>query len=784
MPPGWRLVRSVLERPGVWLAACCALTAALCLGLPGLELRTDGAAIYPTGSPTIERTEADRRDFHEREQVIVLLTSRPGAPAFESVSGLRHLKGLHDSLSEVAGVQIGRLRSLASLLDPRPSIHLISTPRFLDEIPGDERDLASLIQRIDASPPARGLFLASSGKTAAFYVPVARGRSRSQLVADLEGWVEEHGTADFELRLSGPVTAEVTLGRTVLRDLARLVPLMVAVVAALLFLCLRSVAGVLVPMAEILMVLVWTLGAMGFCGVPVTLVTTVLPVLLMTVAVTDEIHLLERFREHLHRSGDRAKAAESRTLRRQAIECALGEVARPIVYTSLTTSIAFLSFLTAAMPPVRHFGLFTALGVLLAMLLSFTFVPALLLVLPAGWFREWNNRGNPRAPIARPASLVFHERLAARHGGAGVAIAVLLLVIAAPGLLRLSVQDSWVDNFDVDSGLLSAERVFNAELWGSYRFDVVLTAPEALYFHRPEGLRLVAELARLGEAGPHVGGVLSHLIAYQIVADVQEEGAPVWELPAERTWRIARLLYRVQRRIDLDQVLRSDGSQARLRIFVRSADYLRGRELQAYLERGLPSLLEGSGVRAHFSGDLPVAQAVVDAVVGNVLRSAGWTLAGVFLLLVVLSRSVRTAAVTITPLAAGIPIVLGFMGYAEVPLGIATSMFIAVTIGVAVDFAIHFSHAFSRHRRAGLGAERALEATLASAGRAIRWNTVILGIGLSVLALSGLKPNHSLGLLLAAAMATCYGTTLLLLPALLSRVARGTARSSGDRQVA
>lgn len=761
-------LRSVTERPGVWLAGCAVLTLVLGLGLLRLELRTDGAALYPTGEPVVERTAADRRAFHERDRVLVLLTSWPGGAAVDSPRGLRLVKRLHEELADLPRALVGRVRSLATLPDLQPDTPLLLTPDFLDVVPDDRRAFAALRERIRAWPLAQGLFLAPGGRAAAFYVSVARGADRERLVAELERWAEEHRDADFELRLTGPVTAEVTLGTKVLRDLAWLVPGMVAGMAVLLFVCLRSAAGVLVPMAELLMVLVWTLGAMGHLGVPVTLVTTVLPVLLMTVAVADEIHLLEHFRRHvrqlLQEDGEGETVAADRSLRRRALESALSEIARPIVLTSLTTAAGFLSFLSASMAPVRHFGLFTAFGVLAAMALTFTFVPALVMALPAGWFRERS---------ARPAAtLPLPERWAVRHRRSGAVLALVLLAAGVPGWFRLAVEDSWVDNFDSESELIAAEAAFNAAFWGSYRFDVVLSAPRALTFHRSEGLRLMADLTRLAEEGPHVGGVLSHLDIYQKAARVTEGPGPVWELPAERLTRLVRLLSRVQQATDLDQLVLSDGSGARLRVFVRSADYTRARELESYFRRVLPPRLEGTGVEAHFSGDLPLARAVVDAVVGNVLRSVSWTVAGVFLLLWVFLRSVRAAGVTVAPLVCALPILLGGMGFAGVPLGIATSLFTAVTIGVAIDFAIHFTHAYRRHRssnRAGSrGPSEALEATFASAGRAIRWNAAVLGIGLATLALSGLKPNRTLGLLLAAAMALCYATTVLLLPWLVS----------------
>jgi predicted RND superfamily exporter protein len=143
------------------------------------------------------------------------------------------------------------------------------------------------------------------------------------------------------------------------------------------------------------------------------------------------------------------------------------------------------------------------------------------------------------------------------------------------------------------------------------------------------------------------------------------------------------------------------------------------------------------------------------------------TLAGVAAFLFIFSRSWRTVGLAVLPVSAALALLFGGMGHAGMSLGIATSMFASLTVGIGVDFALHFQHAYSNAQRRGLDRAGALLATLGGAGRAIRWNVVVLAAGFSVLVLSDLAPNRALGILLATAMGVCYATTLLLLPQLL-----------------
>ena len=147
-------------------------------------------------------------------------------------------------------------------------------------------------------------------------------------------------------------------------------------------------------------------------------------------------------------------------------------------------------------------------------------------------------------------------------------------------------------------------------------------------------------------------------------------GGLVYDLPLETTRRFTKLLNLVQRRTDMDQLLGIDGSRARIRLFVKSADYDRAAELIAELEENLPVLRSETDIQARFSGDPPVAQAVVGSIVTNTLRSAGWTLAGIVISVSIFVRSVRETNITILPLGAGVTLVLGVMGHAVTPLGV------------------------------------------------------------------------------------------------------------------
>jgi len=763
------LSRISARHPIVCLAVVAILTLGLGAALPRLELRTDGAALHPSGDPAVERTARDRLLFQDPEELILLFTARPGGSALTSTSGLRNLAAAHEAVAGLPGVRASEVRSAATPIDVAAS-GVGSLGTFLDQVPDDRAEREALVRRLRELPWTDGLFLSADGRAAAIYAPLEPGADRRRVLERLDRWLEARDGGPFDLRVTGPVVAEALLGERILEDLARLVPIVVLVVAVLLLVCLRTAGGLLVALSKTLVVLVWTGGLMALAGIPITLVTTILPVLLLALCVTDEVHVLARLQAKLVRESGELHPALLDTL---------DELRRPVVYTSLSTALGFLSFVSASIVPLRHFGALAAVGLVLAMLMTFTLTPALVVLLPGSWFVPWRP-GSSRTRALRPtaASPRVFGAFGTRHHTAGLVTGLLLLAAGVPGLLRLTVQDSWIESFDPEAPLVQAERDFNAAFWGTYRFDLVLTdsagpSGRRELFHRPEGVALIEAVARASASAPHAGGVVTPLEPLDTVAELLGLSAGVSTLPADALQAVVQVAAEYAQQTGLDRLVTPDGRSARVLVLVNSPDYQRATALAEHVERALrkgelAQRLEDAGVSVHASGDIPLAVATVRAIVRNQLRSIAWTLVGVGLLLLVVSRKPWRTVVQLVPAAAAAWLVLAAMGYVGMPLGVATSMFAALTIGVGVDLALHVTYAYEGARVTGLEPSDAVRAAFERTAAGRRWSTVVLALGFLVLTASAFGPSHDLGILLSAAMLASYLTTSLFVPRMLA----------------
>jgi len=566
-------------------------------------------------------------------------------------------------------------------------------------------------------------------------------------------------------------------------------------------------------------------------------------VILTAVGAADEIHVFRRYRDLGGAPGGH----------RDRVRRTLEEMAPPVVRTSVTTAVAFLSFAISPLAPVRSFGLFTAFGVLVCMVFSLTVVPALLVQLGP---KPWGEK--PRSPAPRLVSL---------PPPAAILIAAAVLAVAAlDGIRRLRVQDSWIDGFAPGSAFARATRSFDEQFLGSHllRLMVEVDAPrlagevaaEALgareleieapagfvparlrgswlrvfqldgetprewttwvddvqiqdgadgasrltlampkiggsprFWLRPapgerlgyevrseplavpEVLERIADLERHVGGLPEVGGVLGparYLATVGFMLRPGDDGSrrlPDDPRDAKNRWQNYG---RVRGEERLRQLVDDDRRRALITVFLEGSNYADTERLMDEIRAFEAARLEPHGIRLGFAGDVAVSQATIDAVVTTEVRSLLLSLAGIVAVTAVAGRSLRRGLLSVVPPAFAVLLGFAAMGWLGVPLGVATSTFAAMTLGVGVDFAIHLLARFEMARRGGLTDARAIAAALAVTGPAIVIDAVAVGLGFATLMLSEVPANVRLGGLLTTAVLGCLAATLLLVPALLA----------------
>jgi predicted RND superfamily exporter protein len=772
------LTRASIRHPWRAIAALLAVVALAAPGLLRLELRTDGHALVPPDHPVVRTDAGIREHFGLRDPIVVLVeTSHP--KGIYNLDTLRRVQKLSEALAALEGIGPGNVLSLAYERRDRVYPGTLNFRPFLDPLPDTPELMETFRGDVAAAPIVRGTLVSYDGKAAAIHVGTpAHGRTvdRIGLYRRIAAAARPFEGDGHRISVAGAPVAEALLGTHILQDLALLLPLCLFVIAVVIWIGCRRVWGVALALGNVGAAIVVTFGLMGWAGVPVYLTTAMLPVILTTVGVADEIHVFWHYQRTLAASGP----GEAHTV---TVERALARLVGPVAFTTMTTAFGFLSFLSSPIEPVRFFGLFAGVGVLFCLVWSYTVTPAALVLLGP------ERLGRP-VPARQSATADRMARLAAPLLARPVrtlAVLGLVTLLLGAGAARLFVQDSWIDGFAPGSPFRQATERINRSLHGSHILLAHLTFPpvaeqeeaddeEPLFFdgppqplETPAVLEAVGGFERFLRSQPGVGGVLgphSHLTAVTYLWLGRQEEARVIPKSPQRiqlAWGRFAMGRGSQRRSEVvDDAMR----RGVVTIFLKDANYqdtaVLMERIRSYAARHLAPL----GAKLDFAGDVAVSQAMIPAIVDTQVTSVLLALLTSLGAVWIATRSLSTSLLTIGPVSVAVLWVFGGMGWAGIPLGVATSMFCSISLGIGVDYAIHYLDRL-RPMAGGASAATPLEA-IAEAGPAIVVDTAAIALGFGLLAISQVPANARFGGLVALALVASCVLTLAGLGALLA----------------
>ncbi|MBX3466987.1 MAG: MMPL family transporter [Planctomycetes bacterium] len=651
----------------------------------------------------------------------------------------------YDALHPEANA-VARARARALLADPAAHGVIPPDDHVPDALPAPER--AHLVDG-----PLERLLLSDDRRRAAVLVaPRAdlAGPARAAVVERVEAALAGSPLGPFDV--VGPEVMTHDLDRAALTSFRTLFPLTFGLMCVVLGVALRSLRAVLAVQAGVGATVLWTLGLMALAGRTLNMVLVVLPAVLAVVGTAYALHLVSRFLDRDPEAPEAPGPAWQHAARATALPCLLA---------ALTTAGGFLSLAASEVPPVRDLGLFAAVGALVAFLLAFTLVPALL-SLGRGRLRPGARPSRAWSPDAAAAHVRRLDRLAFP------ALVVTGVAVAAGlhGASTLRVESDVLRFFPADHRLPAGAAAVEAAGIGLTPFEVWLEGPTELVLspRTVAGLRTFLAEAALDPLvvratspleGPGLDDAPAALTGALLAAALEAgAGGPALVRAGEATALRATLACRT--------TLSSDACHA-----------LAGRLRDALPRAGFPP-----GLRVRLTGVVPLLVRVQVLLVETLTRSFCISLALVTLLLLVALRSPGLALLSVVPNAVPVLLTLGAMGLAGLPLDTATVTVAAIALGLLVDDTIHVLHHL-RGRPPGASAADALARTLTLTARPIVATTAAVALGFGAFALSPFRPTRDFGVLIAATSVTALVCALVLVPALVLLVER--LRGGGRR---
>ena len=559
------------------------------------------------------------------------------------------------------------------------------------------------------------------------------------------------------------------------------VAVFLVIVLGLIF---RESRWVVLPLAGCFYAGLLMIGMLGLVGWKVTVISSNFLALMLIITISMNIHLTVRYRQ-LHR--DHPELSH-----RDLVGATVRRMVWPCLYTALTTIIGFGSLVFSGIKPVIDFGWMMSIGLAVTFVTAFTLFPSIVLLL--GHTSRYKHSGVGGAPERPDADSTFARRVtrglalaAERRGGWVLGAAGVLLVVGALGASRLTVENSFVDYFSDDTEIYRGLALIDRELGGTTPLEVVLDLDEDRIFDdepapKPAEYDAEAEREKAGywftefkierikevhdwlASQPEVGKVLS-LASLVRVGEKLNDGQPLDSL------QLALVYRRVPEDLKLsliDPYIDILWDEARISLRIRdTVPDLHRKELLDRIHTGLGDELGLGPDDVTVSGLLVLYNNMLQSLFTSQISTLGAVLAGVALMLLLLFRSLTLAVLGVVPnlLAAGA--VLGSMGLLGIPLDFMTITVAAVTIGIAVDNAIHYIYRFREELARSGDYVATMHVCHANIGRAVFYTSATIIFGFSILVLSNFLPTIYFGLLTGLAMAIALLAALTLLPKLI-----------------
>jgi predicted RND superfamily exporter protein/CRP-like cAMP-binding protein len=736
-----------LRAPRATLAVMLAITAVL--GFWARTIRVDSSIeeLLPLHDPDRAYYEETVATFGNEEVIVIgVFADDVFAPAT-----LRKIDTLSTRLAEIDGVH--EVLSLTTVKGVEVGDFGLTTGRLMRRLPATAEEVEAFRAKVLANPLYLKNVVSADGRAAGVSVVFEPLSDEEFLRRGIEDQVRA-----LVAQIGGPETTAITGiptikvhgARLMERDTATFTPLAMLLIVIVLVWAFRTVRGVLIPLATVIVGVVWTTGVMVLAGSAINMGTLVLNPLLMVIGIASGIHIVSQYYLEL-RPGRSAL---------EVVHAAMEHMRVPVTIAAVTTLIGFATLALTPIRAIREFGLYSVLGIVVILLASFTVAPALLALLPLpkrvrqddgenGWIGRLLDRLGTNA-VLNPKTVLF--------------TCVGLVVAIAWGIRYIDVETDYIGFFHPTSPIRIDNQLIASRLAGTQPIYVVLDGAEPQAVTRLEALAALRAIQDFIDAQPGVDKTISALDYLGLLRRTLQPDAGD-ALPTNQG-EVDQILALINP-ADIRAVLSRD--QRRANIIVRTT-LSRSGDVNAFVERvqAFANDRLPPGITARATGTVVLLNRSADALAWGQITGLWQELTVLLVLLSFLFLSVRIGILALIPNVVPTIVLFGLMGWTGIPLNISTSMIAAIAIGIAIDDTIHFLTTFSAELRKTGSQEQAVLNAMGSAGRAAVYVAVALAAGFLVVCLSSFQPVQYFGALASATMAVSLVTELFLSPALVT----------------
>ena len=857
--PRW--VTSLLEfsrrRPRRVLFALVAISLAFAAASPWVVVDTDPENMLRADEPVRSSHRRLKGEFAQHDMIVVgVVNSEHPAGVFndESLAKITAMTRFAEALGQdkdPPSVVAHDVLSLATVDDIKPlgggRVHF---DWLISRGPTTASGAQEVGERARRNPFLVGSVVSADGKAAAIYVPISSKDVSYRISNQLREYAAKLGGPE-RFYVAGLPVAEDTFGVEMFIQMAISAPAAMILVFVMMLVFFRRFQVVVAPMIVAMLSVFVTMGALIATGNALHIMSSMIPIFIMPIAVLDTIHIVSELHDRFRPEDDRWELVQE----------VLSELYRPMLFTSLTSAAGFASLALTPIPPVRVFGIFVAIGIMVAWLFTIFLIPAWFMLLSPRTLERFGERSSKErgTKILSPLLQVV-GRFGIRRRVPIVVVSLGLLATSIVGITRIEINDNPVKWFASSHPLRQADRIMNKHFGGTYMAYLALEANGGVLPLEErldkiesaiENARVKDEFAKRRSSIDSTLAESDQLLSLSQFVDEREEtsdesDADAWgELGAvlssatepdgvfnepkllqylldyQRATVSAGLVGKANSLADILTIVNrelQEGADDQLRLPATRGAV--SQALLAYESSHHPHLLWHFATRdfqrasvwfqlkrgdnkdmealTRFTTDYIAAHpspvelnfnwfglTYLNAVwqgkmVGGMTRAIIGSVLIIFLLMTVLLRSSLWGLVSMVPFVVSIVVIYGVIGLLGKSYDMPVAVLSSLTLGLAVDFAVHFTVRARAMHRPSVGWSGTIADVFGAPARAIARNALVVSIGFTPLLIAPLTPYRTVGLLLASILLLSAVSCLLLLPALLKLLEKPLFRQRSD----
>lgn len=742
-----RLLLLFAHRPWLWLSLLLAASVLAATQLTHLRVKVSADEMLVIDDPERAFYEEVKQTFGE-EKVVLLVLEGERLLAPEKLAVLKDVIKTLDSLPFVDRTEslfsAPYVKSVDGYLDKEP---------YLAKIPEDAEAGQALLQQALKNPLIRNVLVSPNGHAMAVAIVLKERddkRDDNEVSRAIDDAIQPLLTVYERAYPIGFAQVRSELSERIMTEQGALVPLAVGALLIALFLLLRQLIDILTPLLTAAISILWTFGLMGWLGIPINVVTSTVPILLIVVGSTEDIHLLAEFR-HAQRQGDNTSLALAHMARKMG---------RTILLTFITTYAGFFSVGLSGIEVLSQFGLIASTGLLFNFIATIIFIPAALAL--AG---RWQLDGRTRVfdDRIRTWSARYWEFLTTHRWHAFFAL-TLCAALAATGIPRIQTNHNPTDSLGETSPVAQRITRLNEQFAGLESFSVVIESGIQDTFLHTRYLDEIVKAQRFIQGLDPSMSVTSFADYLTLLnnAFLESESAGVPKSNDE----IAELMIFLDH-ARVKSYVTEDYSRTRITVRhnIATTGQLRTmlKDIREYLANNLDH-----GLSARITGDSMLTLSATNSMIFGQLKSVLLILTFFVIIISFLFTDIRVGLLAALPNIFPVIILFGVMGYAGIPLNIGTTMAAAIAIGIAVDDTLHFMLRYNQELRTSKSQTRAMQRTIYEEALPVISTSIALSVGFLVFGQSSFSPVAQFGLLSALVIITALVADFVITPLTMS----------------